>query len=349
VRKTIQNLPKWMKATFYHKGVSPPPDPVKGFDRSLLGWDSDTDEESKGDPSESKIIGDNAPGPYVCVQDLIADVSELSAGDCRPLPERLAEWGLVLDDTLKILICVSCGHALRPTYDAFYAHIKSKHGAISPELQCLLRTATETFSFGSTEDVCTQPSGRAPIQGIKIQAGFYCPVVLPGGSPCQYTAGKVDTLYQHLCNDHRDNPKRLPKDSLGIYGCEYQTVFAGADRRLFRVQTGLADVNCSSPYSVFLDTIDRMATPDVRPPERIKDDEIPSFLRGTRWHIFMEPYRAKPKDVVALVAYPESRGGEMEKVLSRLTNISNAWMKKVHGNLLGSSDYIKRMLGQFPM
>lgn len=148
------------------------------------------------------------PGPpYVRVQDLITDISELSAGDCCPLPEQLAEWGLVLDDILKIPICVSCGHALRPTYDAFYAHIKSKHSAISPELQSLLRTATETFSFESTEDVCAQPSGQAPIQGIKIQAGFYCPVMLPSGSPRQYIAGKVDTLYQHLCSDHRDNPK----------------------------------------------------------------------------------------------------------------------------------------------
>ena len=56
-------------------------------------------------------------------------------------------------------------------------------------------------------DVCAQPSGQAPIQGIKIQAGFYCPVMLPSGSPCQYIAGKGDTLYQHLCSDHRDNLK----------------------------------------------------------------------------------------------------------------------------------------------
>jgi hypothetical protein len=265
--------------------------------------------------------------------------------------ERLEKHALALDETLKIIICVLCGCALPPTANAVCTHLGSEHRIkqrTSPELRSFVATVIEKIPLASPEEVSHQTPGRAPIERIKVRRGFYCPLVLPDGAPCSYTAGTMDTLYQHLGRIHKGDSRRPSRDRLADYRCDYQTLFLGQYRSFFRVQTGLVDSHCSSPYSVFLNT----AAPTVIPnagPEQIKRDEIPSFLRVTRWHMFLEPYRTDSKDVAALVEYPTRKDTEVEQVLRSLGNVSDAWIKRVYSYWEVASGYIRRTLAKYPM
>jgi hypothetical protein len=133
----------------------------------------------------------------------------------------------------------------------------------------------------------------------------------------------MDTLYQHIVKHHNSDPQWPKKGRLDDYCCNYQTLFLEKYRHFFRVQTGLVDLHTSSPYSVFLGTVNLTLPANIQPKE-IKDDKVPSFLQGTHWLTFMEPYCTNPKDVVALVEYLASAAEEMEKVLGRLGNVSDA-------------------------
>ena len=262
------------------------------------------------------------------------------------------ECGLELDETLKVIKCVTCKFALHPTVDTVSKHLKSVHSMPKKAVKSALPAITEAinrFPLASPTEVRYQPSGRAPIQGIKVHTGFHCPVKQSNGTPCPYVGGNVETLYQHLGKRHKDHPQRPAKYRLEDYRCDYQTLFIGKNRHFFRVRTGLTDIHHRSPYSLFLNTTDLAPVPNEQP-ERIKDNEIPSFIRRTRWHTFLGDYRKNPKDVVGLIEYPVATyGTELGKVLRRLENVSNAWMKKVHAYWKDASEYVRRILAHYPM
>jgi len=268
---------------------------------------------------------------------------------------------------LKILICLTCRHALNPELKAVIKHFNSNHcmkgetiEKLHPGLSDRLDQTLEGFNFAPPKEARHQPPDRAPISGIKVRRGFYCPMKRSDGEPCIYPAGTTATIDTHIKNMHRGDMTRPSVDGLEEYPCDYQTLFTGNLRHHFRVRTGLTGLEthpdgARNAYSVFMRQIDSTPSSGSHP-EPIMYEELPSLLRGTRWNVFLEPYRNDPKDVVSLVQYPtvqvSKTAGEdsiLERVLCKLPDVSTAWMDEVHDYWTGSSDYTQRILAQCPM
>lgn len=276
-------------------------------------------------------------------------------------PSPLQQWGLAINKDLGILICLTCKYALIPESKKIHVHLKNKHKMKQmdhPTLQEDLQNCLDPFEFTPVKEARNQPWDQAPIPGITVQGGFYCPFKLPDGSHCTYVAGRESTLKQHFKMHHRgsDIPKR---SALKQYSCDIQTVFIAGDRKYFRVQTGLADMKDMNPYTVFVEAVGP-TLPSYTEPEIAKDAELPSFLRRTGWHVFMAPHRKNPKDVVALLQYPTaskaskkrhvpSEEERMEEILRVLSTVSESWIKEVHEYWYKASDYILRILANYPM
>lgn len=273
----------------------------------------------------------------------------------------LKRLDLAINLAEKLLICYTCGYALTPTAQAIISHVSSQHRkrklkkdpTIGPELEKLLIS----FDLTPVHEARFQPAGRAPIPGISISRGFYCPLKQRStDARCEFVAGETSTLGGHFKSSHKSDPHRPRPDMYQSYACEYQTVFKGGDRHFFRVRTGLAGQSGPTPYSVFLDTVN--AAPPTKPePEVIKTDELPSFIRGTRWHIFLHPYRTNAPDVVRLIEFPSisdidgmaQDDATVERILRRLPAVAEAWMQKIYDYHVDASDYVQRILANYPM
>jgi len=272
----------------------------------------------------------------------------------------LKQWGLAINPDIGILICLTCGYALAADSGSIFSHLGSKHRMKNlkkdPAIQSQVEDCLKAFSFTPVQIARNQPPGKAPIPGITVRKGFYCPLERPDGTPCEYVAGEIGTLDKHSRNKHIGNPQRRSREGLRNYSCDYQSVFSGGDRMFFRVQTGLKDFGGQNPYTIFLTTVGA-AQPPCSKPEVIKDDELPSFMRRTRWHIFLEPYRENPKDVINLIRRPTIAGiegmtmedGCIERTLCMLPTVAEAWFRRVHTYWTDASDYVQRILANYPM
>lgn len=263
-----------------------------------------------------------------------------------------------MDAELKILVCLTCQTALIPKAMGVIKHFNQMHcgrgetvekhhtGLTSQLEQTLLE-----LSFDDPKKVRRQPHDRAPVSGIKIRSGFYCPVIIDG-TQCRHTAEKTSSIVTHIKTSHKTT--KASNWSLEDYTCNCQTLFTSNLRMFFRVQAGLANLESSqNPYSVFLRQTISMPSP-APPPEPAKYDELPSFLRVTRWSEFLKPYRGDPKDVAALIQYPKpqtlkSPGADidLERVLCKLPDVTKAWADTVHRQWIESSDYIQRTLARY--
>ena len=180
------------------------------------------------------------------------------------------------------------------------------------------------------------------------------------GEPCTYPGGTTATINTHIKSVHRGDPSRPNFDMLKDYCCDYQSLFTGKLKHYFRVQTGLTRLEshpdgAKNPYSVFMQQISSVKSSSSHP-EPMRHKELPSFLRKTRWNIFLEPYRNNPNDVVSLVQYPTvkvskaaGKDGVFERVLAKLPDVCLAWMEKVYGYWESSSDYAQQMFAKYPM
>jgi len=268
---------------------------------------------------------------------------------------------------LKVLICLTCRHALNPTAKAVVSHFNSNHcmkgetiQKLYPGLSDRLHQTLDCSSFALPKDVREQPPDQAPISGIQVKRGFYCPMKKSDGKPCAYVGGTTATIETHINCEHKGVKNRPSVDTLKQYSCDYQSLFTGNLRHAFRVRTGMTGIEshpdgANNPYSVFMRQMESMQPTDYRP-EPMKYEELPSFLRATRWNVCLEPYRSNPKDIVSLVQYPSVRAlkdagkdGAFERLLCRLPDVSTAWIDQVYRYWRASSDYSQRVLAQYPM
>jgi hypothetical protein len=266
-----------------------------------------------------------------------------------------------------MLICSTCRQALDPTPKFVINHFNEKHcekgktiERLRPGLGKSLQEALGAITFADPREIRHQPHDQPPIPGIHVGNGFYCPMTKSDGQPCIYTAGKTSSIDTHIKRTHQGDKSRPQVKDLENYPCCYQTLFTGNLKRFFRVRTGLTGLmthpeGSHNPYSAFILQAKTALSPDFHP-EPIKDDELPSLLRATRWNTFLEPYRKCPDDVVGLVQFPAARhigirrnGSSLEKVLSRLPDVSEVWMDTVHGYWSVSRPYIHRILARCPM
>ena len=267
-----------------------------------------------------------------------------------------------------ILICTACERAVLPTLVSALKHYKKEHcdtgetvEGLFPGLTDRLKLALEGHSFADPKVVRFQLPNQAPISGIKVHNGFSCPMKSElKEEQCWYVGGESGTIDTHIKNEHRGQNGRPAAKDLKDHTCSYQTLFNADLRHYFQVRTGLADADSHmsgslNAYSAFVRQMGSMPSP-APPPEPVRDNELPSLLRATSWNVFLEPYRTKPKDVVALIRYPTPGlvgvpevDVEVERVLRELPDLATTWMKKVHVAHTRVSKYALRALIKYPM
>ena len=265
-------------------------------------------------------------------------------------PAPLNTFGLALNTEVNVLICTACNTGLIPT--EWMGHLKANHSTALKRLKQRFSTEFEKmpdtiagFALASPEEAAQQISGRSPVEGIKIHAGFLCPVVVDG-SPCGYVAGTLSSFATHLSNKHKTASIKPSPDERPRHACDYQTIFAGKHKRLFRIRTGLRALEVG-PYELFL-TGAKLVAPHATQTEDIQTRELPSLLRVTHWDVFVAPFRHSPTDVVGLVDFPSSRHIDLsveEKKLCLLHHVSTSWFNKIYEVWKVSSPSVRRILG----
>lgn len=264
-------------------------------------------------------------------------------------PSPLDRFGLAVNMELRVLTCTVCLTGLAP--GEWEGHLHEQHaGAFKtikknlPELYDNLAPSIAAFDLQNPDEVRNQRSGRAPVNGIQVHSGFYCPLLV-NGSPCDKISGKESTFSTHLSRDHAGSKRKPDPRQRLQYTCDYQTIFLGSRRRYFRVLTGVAEGFTGGSYELFLRSF-KSATPyaeqgNMEPETR----DLPSLLRATHWDVFVGPFRKSPGDVVSLVDFPRSSDDSIEKVLCCLHDVSIAWLAKVRSIWRVSSPSIRRLLG----
>ena len=280
---------------------------------------------------------------------LIAYNSHTKAALHHPAP--LNTFGLALNTEVNVLICTTCETGLIPT--EWMGHLKANHSKAFKQLkqQCPtefenMPTTIAGFALSSPQEAAQQLSGRPPVEGIKIQTGFLCPVVVDG-SPCGGVAGTLSSFATHLSSKHTAADIKPSPDERTRHVCDYQTIFAGKHKRLFRIRTGFRQALEIGPYELFLTGV-KVVTPGAAQTEDIQTRELPSLLRVTHWDVFVGPFRHSPKDVVELVEFPSSRHAiptVEEKKLCLLHEVSKSWLNKIYDVWRVSSPSVRRILG----
>jgi len=302
----------------------------------------------------------------ICLLSLPILTGCLSDGNRSPV-HLLERLGLRVNTELKILICMTCQHAISHEPKAVETHLSSKHLRKGRTLKKYLRDspiqledALSAFDFVAPCKVKEQPDCRAPVLGIKVERGFYCPLLNEKRLPCLYTVGLTSSLETHLTRKHQGDPGRSDLPPLENFPCDYQTLFTGNNRHFFRVRTGLGPETSlgglQDPYSVFLRQMVHEPS-DTYLPEPIKDAELPSLLRATRWNVFLDPYRGNAPDVIALIGFPSSetvkwavdKDKTVESALVGLPKVCNAWLDKTKIYHSRGYGYVHRILAQYPM
>ena len=265
-------------------------------------------------------------------------------------PTPLDHFGLAVNIGLGVLTCTICctglvseewtGHMLnkhKPAFTNSKKHFPTEFGEVKDILA--------KFNFGNPVEVRLQKSGQAPVKGIKVHTGFYCPVMV-GGSTCRAVMGTMSTFANHLSKAHKNAAGKPDPNQRSFYSCNYQTIFEGKYKQYFMVQAGLTEEPTMGPYEMFIKTYKPTlpyAAQNVEPETR----DLPSLLRVTHWDVFVGPFRKSPKDVVSLVNFPSHQGSlsSEEQLLCSLHSVSKAWFKKIYEIWKGSSPSIRRLLG----
>lgn len=277
--------------------------------------------------------------------------------------ELFWSWGLVVNERLGIMVCFTCKQAIDSAAEGVMRHLEKNHSrkghTIKKENPSLLSDLTRLlkgFNFLPRITVRNQPAGNAPIRGIKVHRGYHCPIELADGTECRAAYLKTSSLYKHVRKEHGEHPDRPTEKQLYDYTCDCQSVFGGTDRLYFTVNIGLLEEGrpgTFNAYSAFVGSAENRIPDSSKPHEEFRNEELPSILRLTEWHLYLDPYRGDPEDIVRLAHHPDrsakAQSGAVERVLARLPGISDAWVAKVKGYWKKSTDWMRRVLNGYPM
>jgi len=276
-------------------------------------------------------------------------------------------WGLRIDHELRTIICWTCGSGVGSQPSKIMSHLQSRHSRKGhtvarryPELLQSLEKGLRGFKFSNSRTVKDQPADRAPVAGVKIHRGFYCPLLqTTDGKACLATFVKPQSVYEHCKRWHSKDKDRLKPTQVLDYPCDCQTIFKGNEKKYFRVKAGLLDnvpEDSENPYSVIVRDMAAFIPRDLSATEELKREELPSLLRATEWHLFIEKYRRNPKDVTDLIRLPAGldRGkigpeAEVDKGLTMLLEVSEDWVANARGYWEHCTPIMRQILDGYPV
>jgi hypothetical protein len=293
-------------------------------------------------------MGDLSRSPHASIA---GQVAPLDADLLRPYP--LEHFGLAFNQEVQVLICTLCRIGLPP--GEWKSHLGAHHQDAFRRVQKELPEGVEQASTHISSltlidplQAREHPAGSAPVKGIEVRSGYYCPVEV-NGSPCHKVMGASSTFSTHLSSCHKDatwKPSSMDREK---YTCDFQTIFNGKHRRYFRVLTGLSPSHQAPDAMLYKAFLQQLKTPasHIVQADDLECRELSSLLKVTRWDSFVKPFRKQPADVSSLIAFPSygaSHTGE-EKHLCLLHEISMAWLRKVRLIWESSTPSIRRLIG----
>jgi hypothetical protein len=155
--------------------------------------------------------------------DVAIDLQEFQDEASEAAPHsNLAQYGLVANPILCVLVCRKCQHAINPVPRHVRNHVKEKHAGQVPTLADL-RAALEVDELRHDDDPMlleyTAPGSEllVPIAGIKVQNGLKC-------QSCTYFCVTRESMRVHWHDHHAES--RF--GSACYTSCSVQTLFKGA-------------------------------------------------------------------------------------------------------------------------
>ncbi|KAF9780644.1 hypothetical protein BJ322DRAFT_1112646 [Thelephora terrestris] len=318
-------------------------------------------------PSPPELYSDMAVDPEresiehvedICDNDFGSNIIDL--GDTHPYsqestshpeaeliqPHPLDLFGLAFNSDIGVLICTLCQVGLPPM--EWRGHLETKHNEVFDLLRKKFKNdihqlpeLISSLGLGDPDVVRGRQAGQAPVRGIKIERGFYCPIEA-GGSPCHEVVGTLNSFATHLSRAHKDANWKPSVEERRTYTCDYQTIFQGVHRRYFRVFAGLSPGSASEAYKAL---IHHSKQPILHPEQAddLESREMSSLLKVTHWDAFVGPFRNNPAEVIDLIAFP-SYGATGDQLLHAIHPISVAWASKIKKIWASSSPSMRRLL-----
>ena len=205
---------------------------------------------------------------------------------------NLPSLGLIINTFHRVVICISCSHAV--TIKNIHLHVK-KHSSFVQIPPCLEDTIREEYGIDDADPDIPRDC-PAPIFGLMIeeQPMYFC-------SRC---GRGFQTL--HILQSHQRSLERCPSnsDEPATYTRGYaQSFFLGARRAFFEVNADLLDSNTTDTHlyqTAFLLSVpppdDYSQIPLTSPAH---DLDLGNFMHRERWIEHLEGY--KPIDLNAMV------------------------------------------------
>jgi len=183
--------------------------------------------------------------------------------------DTLKSLGLVIHETLKFFLCVSCSTGVKP--GQLSGHLKTHGITLDQEKQNQLNELYDQFSM---TDHPSNPDNLEPVEFLEIKPGFPC-------SKCTYACPKKSTFKNHWSGDHSDLGTAV------ITAGFIQTIFKGPHKKYFAVDPNFRS-GVPSLFSEYKKLRENRSPGTFVPQENTR--EIPPLLRYNGWHKHLEEY-----------------------------------------------------------
>jgi hypothetical protein len=117
----------------------------------------------------------------------------------QELRQKLTSLGLVLDREGKVIICMECQYALKPS-DAVSKHLGDKH-KISAKARHGLNAFVKQLQLPDPNKLEPRPDGCAPHPNLATKSGVAC-------VQCNYRTTSLDLAQRHLAKTHSEKSGR---------------------------------------------------------------------------------------------------------------------------------------------
>lgn len=228
--------------------------------------------------------------------------------------ENLDPVGLRLQETHRLIVCMSCGVAWTP--GNVVNHLKNTHQIVmTPSQKASLTEAVEYFRIPDhPREEVPLPRGP-PIEGLAIVDDGHCCNV------CNYAVPLLASFTKHWNHEHPTEPE-LPIGRFHI--APIQTFYHPTPQKYFEVDPSLLLANSDDPYHVFCRQL--AAMPPLPIPVPVHDRETPVLLQLMQWHTHLAAYIAEKSECLKIV-----------ELLKLPHYTANAWYSRIS---VSSSEYI---------